>query len=285
MTEIGKVEISLNEYKDMQNEASRLNDKIASLQVEKGSLISDIKRLQDKLDDPDIRISVNAPITDPWGSFTRHRGDISTIKVNSEEAKAIMNDVKAIELNKKISDLEKELNLKSDQYDFVSSQLKVLQDTLKSKERDLKDTWNIKLSELSSDYNNKRKQIELDYSNLTSNKEFEYKEKFNSLIERERDYEKEIESLQEELEKERSNKTDRELEEKRIQEIATLNSRVVELEGEIERLKSMNIFTRAWEFFTKRLAQKEAIKELERSKEAVEKVISKPNVYWFSHPW
>ena len=301
MSEAGKVEISLNEYDKLNFSIKLLESKIQTLNVEKGSLTNEITHLQKSIEDnkDKIQIMVSAPTRDMWGDIKNGIAIVKNVIANSIEAKDILKDVTSNELTNKIKDVEKEvkklnleLDLKESHIKKLINDLEVLRATLRDKEQSLKLTYDIKLSSLSSEYSNRMQSLEAEYADKESKRDLQVLEKSRYYDKKEKELEDQLDELQEELEKERNNKTDCELEEKRTQEIATLNSRVADLEGEIERLKSMNIFRRTWEIFTKRLAQKEAIKELERSKEAVEKVISKQTSAYnsafeltFSNPW
>ena len=299
MSEAGKVEISLNEYDKLNFSIKLLESKIQTLNVEKGSLTNEITHLQKSIEDnkDKIQIMVSAPARyeNMWGDIKNGTTIVKNVIANSIEAKDILKDVTSNELTNKIKDVEKEvkklnleLDLKESHIKKLINDLEVLRVTLRDKEQSLKLTYDIKLSSLSSEYSNRMQSLEAEYADKESKRDLQVLEKSRYYDKKEKELEDQLDELQEELEKERNNKTDRELEEKRIQEIATLNSRVADLEGEIERLKSMNIFRRTWEIFTNRLAQKEAIKELERSKEAAEKVISEkksPFYLTFSNRW
>jgi hypothetical protein len=286
MTETGKVEISLNEYKDMSNRIDRLNDRIDLLNTEKGVLHSTITDLKKQLEKDSIDININSLVSgrDPWGDIKSKFTRVSSINANSDKAEKILSSATSNVLEVEIEKLKLELSFKENDLQNLNSQLKVLKETISTTERTLKDEYKIKMTKLEKEYSLLRDSFGAETDERRNKLEFDYVRKQKELEADAREWSARITELQDELEKERNNKTDRELEEKRMQEIATLNSRVVELEGEIDRLKSMNMFKRAWEFFTKRLAQKEAIKELERSKEAANKVINKfsynPMRFW-----
>ena len=95
------------------------------------------------------------------------------------------------------------------------------------------------------------------------------RERYNKILE---GSQKEIETLKEELQKVKDNKTDSEIEEARKQEIITLKERIHELETELSAASSINLFRKTWNKLTNNLARKQALKELEEKKERIEKI-------------
>jgi len=101
----------------------------------------------------------------------------------------------------------------------------------------------------------------------------EAKDKLKALHKRDTEhYEKQAENLRKELSKVKSNKTDKEVEAARKQEIVDLKERITELEQELIDAGSINIIKRAWRKMTNLKAKKIAIKEIIVKKDRVKEI-------------
>lgn len=89
-----------------------------------------------------------------------------------------------------------------------------------------------------------------------------------------KNYREQISKLEEDLAKERANKTDAELEKKRKEEIATLRVRVKELERQLNAFMSMNWIKQIWYKMTGLVAKIEAEKQAAENKQEADKVLS-----------
>lgn len=113
-----------------------------------------------------------------------------------------------------------------------------------------------------------------------SDKITESKKRLKDLYEKDHEiYEKELEEnqkrisdLKEEINKIKADKTDKQLAEKRKEEIIDLKSRVKELNEEVEKLSSINIVKKAWNKFTNFNAKKAALLEKETKEEDLRKI-------------
>jgi outer membrane murein-binding lipoprotein Lpp len=96
-----------------------------------------------------------------------------------------------------------------------------------------------KLKENQEELNDKVNENAKEYEKWKKNKEEKHSTKVETLT-------KEIESLEEDLQKERENKSDAEVEKKRLQEIADLKVRIMNLESELSLLTGLTWFKRTW---------------------------------------
>ena len=85
-------------------------------------------------------------------------------------------------------------------------------------------------------------------------------------------WDEQTEKLREDYNKLKNDKTDKQLEKRRLKEIADLNETIVGLEKEINDLQSFNLFKRMWHNFTNRKAVKQAIIEKEEKQDRVDEI-------------
>jgi len=172
-----------------------------------------------------------------------------------EEEKAKKDDTKKVEIRithpKQVYDYSTGLNVtKYATVDVITTDLNSAVDKIKSELTVLKDS---QIESQETEIKQLVKQVktanESMQESLTDNQKSydkyrkEVVEKFEK---KESNLKKEIEQLEEELEKERTNKTDAELEAKRLEEIATLKVRIQNLEVEINELTGLSFFKRTW---------------------------------------
>jgi hypothetical protein len=142
-----------------------------------------------------------------------------------EVTKFVPVDVITTDLNSAVDKIKSELTvLKDAQIESQEEQIKQLTKKVKTVNESMQES----LTDNQKAYDKYRKELV---------------EKFEK---KETNLKKEIEQLEEELEKERTNKTDAELEAKRLEEIATLKVRIQNLEVEIDELTGLSFFKRTW---------------------------------------
>lgn len=140
-------------------------------------------------------------------SYVKVANKIDTITTDLNDAIARIKE----ELKKAT---EEDVNLKDDKIKDLTKKYKELRESLDDQVQDAKkayDKW----------YDKWRKEVEEKHS-------------------------KKVETLTKDLEKERENKTDKELEKKRLEEIATLKNRIKNLEEEMNDLTKLTWWERTW---------------------------------------
>lgn len=127
-----------------------------------------------------------------------------------------------------------------------------------------------------SDLENKILDFEIEIDNIKAKLDREKlsfnKSLRNSVKDIREEYEKQVTKLEEELEKERNNKTNKELEAKRKKEIVDLREQIATLKAELDRIRSMNSLRKFWYKITHRKVE-EIVEVKLQAKERREKEI------------
>lgn len=238
----------------MQSEATVKNIKLA-----------DIVSLTEK--SADLKIANN----DLKNQLTEVKFELKQLKTQDEQTRPIKvitktireggwggshidQDVQYMNLDSVRNEIQKEYEIKEEQ-NLI--ELKKLNFTVSGLQKDI----DLKGDEFDSFQNTETKRFKIKADNL----EASFKEKANKLDQK-------VTDLQEELQKERDNKTDKELEEKRNKEIITLKKRIKTLEEEVKLLASLGFIKRTWRKLTNHIALKSAKKELEIERKAVNEI-------------
>ena len=243
-------QLTTNEYQRLVKENVDLQSKINDLNVKIGELRNDLfsEKNNSKKDTDNsgkVIIKTVRQRSDGWGSYKDDLISVSTIGLS---------DVK--------DDLRKE----------VSKELEV--DTVKLMKENSKLKLNLEERRIMMDELKQEQeatidhQVKLQYNSIKRDKEnmvIRHREQLESK-------DKFIDKLQEDLKKEKNNKTDRELMEKRNKEIKTLKERIHELEEQVAHLNDAGWFTRLLDRISNYHTRKQAIKDKARKIKEVDEV-------------
>ena len=235
---------------DNANEINALTSKIDTLQREIGSKTELVLTLRQQLTDEKANSKSKEKVVriEKGNGKPARMGLLLTseIDVSYKNLDSVIEDIRKEEKNKIKTDVAK---LESEVEDR-KLQILTLTDKLKRADK-------VKENEL-EDLRVKYKKKQTDVSK-------EHQAEYDS-------WDEEVEKLRENYNKLKNDKTDKQLEKKRLKEIADLNETIVELEKEIESLQSFNLFKRMWHSFTNRKAVKQAIMEKEEKQDRIERI-------------
>ena len=232
----------IKENNDLQNKVNELNVKIGELRNE----LFTIRDSEDKEAKPEkILVKTITLKPDGWGGYRTTEKVESTVGL--DDVKNQLKEQVAKDLEVDIPALRKENSKLKLQITDLQNSIEVLK-----KERDTEIAHILKLE---------RNQMKREKEDMV----IRHKEH----LERKDDY---IKDLKKELERERANKTDRELMEKRNKEIKVLKERIHELEARVAHLRNAGFFTRLLDRIGNYHTRKQAMKDEARRVKEVENV-------------
>lgn len=249
VTTLNSAEVSIDRILSLNNEINGLRNQLSSKDREIGTLESantnledQVSELKSKIEDktPQVRIVTLKPTSTRWGDT------YNETSVEYKNLSSVQDDIRK-ELETKF---KKDLDTKDA---AIKSLNKTIEESATESER--------KIKVITSDY--ARYELEL---------KMDTEKRRRKMLEDVNDKNLEIEKLQKEIVKIKEDKTDAQLEAKRIEEIKTLKLRIKELTDKVNELASTGIFKRMWFALTAKSVRIEAERQdLERRRE-VEKI-------------